>query len=79
MADTKYAVLRKQADGGWQFVNYATTSGSEAAARQVALEIENGKGDGSGEYVAVPERSFDPIKVAIEIEARAVVAAKVSP
>lgn len=80
MAETKYAVLRKQEDGdGWLFVNYATTSGAEAAAKQVALEVEGTSDAGTGFYLAIPERSFDPIKIDIEIEARAVVSAKVSP
>lgn len=68
---TKYVVLNRKAQPanapsgltGWIQLSGEYEGSNAKAAIQAALKSGNGSGDPSGEYVAVPARSWDPVKV----------------
>ena len=57
---TSYVILRRSEEG-WQVIDTAEARSAPGAVR----ELLNGATEG-GEYVAVPERSWRPMKVSVE-------------
>ena len=62
---TKYVVLKRFPDERdcWNQLSGEYEANNDQAAIQAALLSGNGAGDPSGEYVAVPVRSWKPRKV----------------
>lgn len=70
-ADTEYAVLRFEDNDiaglqRWEFVESVLARSAEAAIRQVASRAD-------GLYVAVPSRSWKPLKVTTKTETTLVI------
>lgn len=61
---TEYLLLERTKDGDWSEVSGTTKASSAKSAIRKALSGQNG-GSG-GEFVAVPARSWQPVKVAVE-------------
>jgi uncharacterized protein (DUF2384 family) len=60
---TKYVVLLEHAEpGGWEVIN----DGIAAASATAAIKAVIGPTDSAKRYVAVPERSWKPVKVTVE-------------
>ena len=59
---TVYLVLKKNGKGWDEFLSQVEATNSKSAI-QSALLTRSALGDPSGEYVAVPARSWDPVKV----------------
>ena len=60
---TEYLLLERTKDGFWSEVSGTTKASSAKAAIRKALSGENGS---AGEFVAIPARSWQPVKVAVE-------------
>ncbi len=62
---TRYKILSRTAigTGGWVEHTGEYEAANDEAAIKAALMSGNGAGDPSGEYVAIPVRSFKPRKV----------------
>lgn len=68
---TSYTVLKRDTrqephDDTWVVVGSADATSSQAALRRV-LALNNGGADGT--YVAIPDRSFQPVTVKVETPA----------
>jgi hypothetical protein len=61
VAGTKYLVFTKDPEGGWYTAGEAEAPSSRAAIAKVVAASTNGA---AGTYVAVPERSWQPVNVA---------------
>lgn len=57
---TRYVVLTRMENGDWRFTKPGVATSAEAAIRAVAAEL------GAAEYIAVPARSWNPVKVTVE-------------
>jgi hypothetical protein len=71
MPDTTYIVLRQRGqadeDGDWTIVNHAIEAKSAAAAIQADLaDMLPGDSSHAGRYVAIPQRSWQPLAVTTE-------------
>jgi hypothetical protein len=58
---TKYLILKKNGDA-WKEVALAETASARAAIQAVVAK----QSDSSGEYVAIPARSWKPVPVTVE-------------
>lgn len=65
-ADTDYIVLAGQGLA-WQEIGLFTARDANAAVKKAAAETLEGD-DQALSFVAVPSRSFNPVKVAVKIE-----------
>lgn len=62
---TEYVVFRGKEDG-WEVFLPSVEAASGKAAVNVALKQRSANGYESGTYVAVPARSWQPVKVQVE-------------
>ena len=63
-AQTKYVVL-EQLDSKWHLIKKVVARSANAAIREV---VGAEGGDPTGTYVAVPERSWNPVKVSVRTQ-----------
>lgn len=62
-AGTEYVVLRRESDGRWQLVKTVT-----ARTPENAVKAAHKSGGDAVVYVAVPSRSWKPVKVRSKVE-----------
>lgn len=62
-AGTEYVVLRREAEGSWQLVKTVT-----ARTPENAVKAAHKNGGDADVYVAVPSRSWKPVKVRSKVE-----------
>lgn len=67
-----YIVFRQE-DGAWQQVNTSSEKSAGAAIRGVVAKLA--VSDQSGSFVAIPARSWQPVKVTAKTETKLVVEA----
>ena len=73
-AETTYVILRQgEGESTWHMVNRTALSGSsQAAIRSVVAKLA--AADQAGTFVAVPSRSWKPVKVSTKTETTVVIA-----
>lgn len=63
---TDFIVLRANPNGEWEELSGVHSTATRRAAVESALASKNDSRPLDGEYVAVPARSWKPIKVKVE-------------
>lgn len=63
---TDFIVLRADEDGEWEKLPGVHSASTRRAAVEFALASKNDSQPLDGEYVAVPARSWKPLKVKVE-------------